>query len=263
MRLFFKLASVSIRSQMQHKASFFMLCLGYFFASLLGILGIWVLFDRFKMVEGWTFSEVCILYGIVHIGFSIAECFARGFDNFDLMVKHGHFDRVLLRPLGTLFQVATSQIQPMRLARLVQGLLVLLWGLKNFDYTFADCTTFAILIIILSICANACLFYGLFILQAVLAFWTTETLELCNITTFGGVECSQYPLSIYPAEFRLFFTFVIPLAFVSYYPVAILLGHETWSFLWAFIFPLVGILFLFLSCILWQRGVRKYTSTGS
>ena len=48
-------------------------------------------------------------------------------------------------------------------------------------------------------------------LQATLAFWTTETLEIVNTVSYGGVETAQYPLSIYRPWFRHFFTFVVPL----------------------------------------------------
>src|SRR5262245_43113177 len=98
LRLFFRLIGISFRSKMQHRASFWMLLSTYFLSTFIDIVGIWVLFDRFKMVQGWTLKEVAILYGIMHIGFSIPEAFARGFDNFGLLIKSGDFDRILLRP---------------------------------------------------------------------------------------------------------------------------------------------------------------------
>ena len=39
-----------------------------------------------------------------------------------------------------------------------------------------------------------------------------------NSVTYGGVETAQFPLAIYRPWFRRFFTFVVPLACVSYYP---------------------------------------------
>ena len=48
-----------------------------------------------------------------------------------------------------------------------------------------------------------------------------------NIATFGGLEVGQYPISIYNPILRGFFTFIIPLACVAYYPIATALNHET------------------------------------
>ncbi|MFW9872781.1 MAG: ABC transporter permease [Candidatus Thorarchaeota archaeon] len=258
--LYYKLISVSFKSQMQHRASFLMLTVAYFISTFVDIVGIWVLFDRFKIVKGWTLEELMLIYGIVHMGFAIAEGFTRGFDKFSQMVKNGDFDRILLRPLGTLFQVATRDIQIMRVGRFLQGSVVLIWGFLKLKLSLFP---FNIFIILLSIIGTATLFCGLFILQATLSFWTTETLEIMNITTYGGVEAGQYPISIYKKAFRLFFIFIVPIACVGYYPISIMLKHETFSIWVGLIFPLAGIVFLYLSCKLWKFGVRHYHSTGS
>ena len=115
---------------MQYPISFLMLSLSHFFGTLVEILGIWVLFDRFKMVEGWTLFEVGIIYGVVQMGFAGAEAFARGFDTFNQMVRCGDFDRILLRPLSPLLQIAVREVQIMRIGRFLQGLAVLIWSFK-------------------------------------------------------------------------------------------------------------------------------------
>src|SRR5258708_3126386 len=97
-RLYFRLIGVSVQSQMQYRASFFMLAATHFISTFVDILGIWVLFDRFKVVQGWTLGELALIYGIMHMGFAAAEASARGFDKFSQMVKSGDFDRFLLRP---------------------------------------------------------------------------------------------------------------------------------------------------------------------
>lgn len=259
-RLFLKLIGISFKSQMQHRASFLMLISTYFLSTFIDIIGIWVLFDRFKMVQGWTLREVAIIYGIMHVGFSIPEAFARGFDNFGLLIKNGDFDRVLLRPLGTLFQMASREIQWLRFGRFIQGSIILTWGCGQLDFYSSPEHLF---IIAFGILGTAAVFYGLFIMQATLTFWTTETLELMNITTFGGLEVGQYPMSIYKPVLRGFFTFIIPLGCVAYYPIATALDHETIPMWIGAIAPVAGVIFLSLSICLWKYGVRHYSSTGS
>ncbi len=46
------------------------------------------------------------------------------------------------------------------------------------------------------------LFAGILVLQATLAFWTVDSLEIMNVLTYGGVQAAQYPLNIYAAWFR-------------------------------------------------------------
>lgn len=245
---------------MQYPASFLMLSLGHFFGTFIDILGIWVLFDRFKVVQGWTLFEVGLIYGIVQMGFALAEAFARGFDTFHQMVKQGDFDRILLRPLSPLFQIAIAEVQIMRIGRFLQGLVVLIWSLRAFSFPFFSLPT---LMIPLSVLGVASLFYGLFVIQATISFWTIETLELMNITTYGGVHIGQYPMSLYKKSFRLIFTFVIPLACVAYYPITAFLKPNEVPLFLGIISPVAGFIFLYFACRFWRLGIKYYCSTGN
>lgn len=260
LKLYLKLAGIAMRSQMQYRASFFMLTFSYFLSTFVEIVGIWILFDRFRSVQGWTFQEIAIIYGVIHMGFSLTETFARGFDTFGHLVKNGDFDRLLLRPCSTLLQAASREFQLMRLGRFFQSLLVLAYGLYH---TGMASSALSYLVISFAIIGTACLFYGLMIIQATITFWTVESLELMNITTFGGVQAGQYPMSIYNWKFRSLFTFIIPLACVGYYPIAILLEHETWPVSVGLIAPFAGVAFLWLASQFWKVGVAHYHSTGS
>ena len=148
----------------------------------------------------------------------------------------------------------------MRVGGFLQGLMVLLIGCVQLNISFFSLKT---VVIVLSLFGTATLFYGLFVIQATLSFWTIETLELMNITTYGGVETAQFPMSIYTRPLRLFFTFIIPLACVGYYPIATILAHEELPVWVGMLTPLAGFVFLYLACQLWKFGVRQYRSTGS
>ena len=205
-----------------------------------------------------------MFYGIVSTAFAVAESISRGFDVFERMIRTGSFDRLLLRPRGTAFQVAAGEWQLMRVGRLAVGLIALTWaGLKLDVRWFPGGLALAALAIL----CGVCLFYGLFVLQATLTFWTVEGLEVANCVTYGGNQTGQYPLSIYRPWFRKFFVFVVPLACVTYFPVLAILGREDtalgtppWFHATA---PLIGIVFLLVSLRVWQFGVRHYRSTGS
>lgn len=258
--LYLKLVSISFRGQMQYRLSFLMLLLAYFIATFVEIFGIWVLFSRFQILKGWTIKEIALIYGVIHMGFSLAESTARGLDKFGEFVKRGDFDRLLLRPLSPLVQMAASEVQLMRLGRFLQGFLVLVWGCREIGFSFFSLST---LYLIFCVIATAMLFYGLIIVQATICFWTTETLEMMNVVTFGGVEAGQYPMSIYNVYFQRFFTFIVPLSCVAYFPISVLLEkQELWS--WAgLLAPCAGIVFFYFSCRFWNFGVRHYQSTGS
>jgi ABC-2 type transport system permease protein len=263
LRLYGRYVAISLRGQMQYRASFVMLAGGQFLVTGIEFLGVWALFDRFGSLRGWALAEVALFYGIIHVAFAVAEAFARGFDIFPGMVKSGEFDRLLLRPRSTVLQIAGRELQLLRVGRLAQGLIVLAWAASALDVVWSPAR---IALVLAAIFGGACLFSGLLVLNATMAFWTTETLEIVNTVTYGGVETAQYPLSIYRGWFRKFFTRVIPLACINYVPALAILGrsdpHGTPPALhWAA--PAVGVGFLLLTLQVWKLGVRHYRSTGS
>ncbi len=264
-RLYWRYAAISIRGQLQYRASFLMLAFGNLFATLIEFVGIWALFARFGSLRGWQLSEIALFYGMVGIAFAIAEAAGRGFDTFGNVVKAGDFDRLLLRPRSTAFQVAAQELQLMRFGRLLQASVVLTWAIMQLP---SAQTSASLLLIALSIVGGTCLFYGLQVLQATLSFWTVEGLEIMNTVTYGGTETAQYPLEIYPQWMQKFFTYVIPLACINYLPSRVLLHHagmkpDSSAIVIAWLSPFVGVLFLLLSFRLWNFGVRHYRSTGS
>jgi len=262
-RLYRRYVGVSLRSQMQYRGSFVVTSIGAFAATITDFIAIWALFARFRQIEGWRFEEVALLYGVISVAFAIADALTRGFDIFgDQFIKTGDFDRLLVRPRSTVLQLLGYELRATRIGRLAQGMLA--WGvgmhLTGIDWTLATWGT-----LLFAVAGGVALFAGILVLQATLAFWTVESLEVANTLTYGGVEAAQYPLDIYARWFRAFLTFVVPLGCVSYYPVAAVLGHveATGSSVWLRFTPALGFGFLGVAMFVWRYGVRRYTSTGS
>ncbi len=250
---------------MQYKLSFLLAVFSQLFVTSLGVLGIWVMFNRFGSLGEWGLHEVLVFYGLVNVAFAIADALATGFDRFGSdYIRQGGFDRLLLRPRSVTLQLLGHELALRRLGGFSQGLIVLVWGLGHLDVPFTITTLlFAVYIVACAVC----LFVALFVLQATISFWTVESIEMMNTMTYGGVEASQYPFSIYEPWFRHLFTFVVPLACVTYFPVLILLGRDDpvgTSRWFQILCPLTGPAFLVAATWLFERvGVRYYTSTGS
>ncbi|MBI3973616.1 MAG: ABC-2 family transporter protein [Chloroflexi bacterium] len=261
--LYRRLIGAQIRSQMQYKVSFVLRMLGSFAGNLIDFGAIAVLFNRIPALAGWSLPEVALLYGLSAVAFSIAELFAAALDNFAEYVESGSFDRVLTRPIGALFQVITEDFALRRLGRLSQGVLVFVvaLGLLDVDWTWDKG-----LIMAVAIGSGAVIFFSIFVLGAAYCFWTIQGREAANIFTYGGDFMSSYPLDIYHGWLRRFVTFVLPLAFISYYPALYVLGRPDplglpgWVRLLS---PLAALGMALLAWAGWTIGVRHYQSTGS
>ncbi|WP_328805581.1 ABC transporter permease [Paenibacillus apii] len=260
MLLYFKYLSILFRSQMQYRTSFWLLTLGQFILPFAVFAGLYFLFSRFGELQGWSFFEAALCFGVIHMAFSLSECFVRGFDMFSSLVVSGEFDRLLVRPRSTVVQVLGSKFEFTRFGRLVQSAAVLGWAIWNLPI---DWTPLKVLTLLMMVAGGILIFSGIFILNATLCFWTVQGLEVGNVLTDGGREMAQYPLNIYHKRVTLFFTFIIPFGCVSYLPLLFLLGRAEGHGLLYALLPLASVLFLLPCLAVWQIGVRHYRSTGS
>lgn len=261
--VYLRFLEISVRSQMQYRMSFVLLSFSHLAVTAIEFLAIVVLFDRFGSLEGWQLAEVAFMYGLVNLAFSISDAVTRGFDMFGAMVKSGDFDRLLTRPRSTALQLAGQELTLRRIGRFAQGLVILLWAANTLE---VDWTTLKIGLVIFAVFGGAALFAGLIVIQATLAFWATESLEVMNSLTYGGVAATQYPVTIYRNWFQNFFIFIVPLSTISYFPTLAILGRNDelgTSVLFQYLSPLIGFLFLSVTLQFWRFGVRHYRSTGS
>ena len=257
-RLYGHYVSINIRSMMQYKTSFLLSSIGQFLVSFNTFLGVYFMFRRFSKVEGFTYSEVLLCYGVVLMEFSLAEMFARGFDAFSSMVRMGEFDRVLVRPQGEVIQVLGSKFELTRIGRILQAVVMFGYGVakSGVDWNVSRALTLLFMLI-----GGTALFSGLFLIYAALCFFTLDGLEFMNVLTDGAREFGRYPVSVYGEKALLFATFLVPYGLVQYYPLLYIFGRR--SDVGLVFLPLAACWFLVPSWWLWRFGVRHYKSSGS
>jgi ABC-2 type transport system permease protein len=264
LQLYVRLIGARIRAQMQYKVSFWLELIGFALTTGLEFAVVAILFSRFPSVAGWSVFEVGLLYGMTSMALGMAEMVGRGFDApFEAMMQAGTFDKVLTRPLGTFFQVISSEFQLRRLGRVIQGGVVFSYGLFHLSI---DWTPAKLILLPLTMLSGFTIYLALMVISATICFWTIKTPEVVNIFTFGGDFMMSYPLSIYNRFIRTVFIYVVPLAFINY-PTALTLLERTdphglpSAIAWAS--PLAAALFFAVALRFWRIGLTKYTSTGS
>jgi len=237
-----------------------MLLAAHFFSPFISFAGIYFLFERFGNIQGWTMLEVFISYAVIAMCFAIAECFARGFDKFPDMIRTATFDRVLVRPRGTVLQVLGSGFDIKRISPFLFSVIILIFALVFGDIQW---NLTRIIMLFNMIIGGSMIFCGIYMLQAAVAFWTIDGLEFANIFTHGIRQHAVYPLNIFPRGITILLTFVIPFGTITYLPLQYLLGRiDGIGWLYA-LMPLAGALFIVPCILAWQFGVRKYSSAGS
>jgi len=260
MGLYYRYVQLLLKSQLQYRASALMNIVSHFIAPFALFAGIYFLFERFGNVQGWTLHEVFMSYAIVGMSFAIATCFARGFDQFSNMIRAAGFDRLLVRPRGTILQVLGAGFDIKRLGHFLQAALVMVIAIAYGDVAW---NFVRVVMVFNMIIGGSIIFSGVYMLQAAISFWTIDGIEIANIFTYGIRQNAIYPLDIFPRGLTIFLTFVIPFGTITYLPLQYLLGRiDGFGWLYAFM-PLLGALFILPCLAVWRVGVRRYSSAGS
>ena len=258
MSLYLKFMKVHLKSELQYKMSFILSFISQFFVFFGYYFTIICLFDKFSNIKGFTMYEVLLTFGIIQFGYSFCETFFRGVDQFDDLILNGTFDRLLLRPQNILLQVFANEVSFVKSSRLIQSIIVLIIVIINIDVVW---NIEKIITLIFMLISGIAVFLSIFILAASYCFLTVKGLEVRNVFTDGGKHMAQYPIGIFKKGFVFFFTFIIPFGFVNYYPLLYLLDKTNNKLL--IISPLITILYLIPSVIIFYKGIKRYSSVGS
>ncbi len=258
MKIYFKSLGMHLKGELEYRVNFILSFLSQILVFFTYYFVILALFTKFDHIKGFTLYEVLFCFSIIQFGFSFNEVFARGVDRFDNLIIQGGFDRLLLRPQNIILQVLCSDSDFVKASRLIQAIIVMIIALCHLTIPWNFMRVFTVLFMLLSSCV---IFFGIFLMAASYCFFTVQGLEVRNVFTDGGKHMAQYPIGVFTKGFVLFFTFVIPYAFVNYYPLLYVLGR-TDNLLYAFS-PLL-VLFYLIPCVLvFYWGMKRYASVGS
>lgn len=258
-----KLVGARIRADWQYRTSFLLFLLSQTLVAGLDLAVLATLFSQTPALAGWSAQEAALLYGVTGLSFGVADLFVGAVDRVSTRIKAGTFDLVLLRPLGSLLQLSAYDFALRRLGRCIApaATLVIALGLVEVDWTPAK----AVLIPLTVICGSM-IFAAVWVATASVSFWTVNSTEVGNAFTYGGNLATQYPIDVLGSWLRRLLTFVVPLAFAGYFPVAYVLGRPDALGLpgWvAFASPAVALLAGLVARAVWGLAVRHYRSTGS
>jgi ABC-2 type transport system permease protein len=257
-----RLVGAQIRSQLQYRVSFTLDAVGSFGISFIDFLVVLVIFRNVPRLNAWNVHEVAFLYALSSITFAITDMVIGQLDQFPQKIRDGTFDIVLVRPRGTLFQIVASDFALRRIARVLQGAIVLVYALSTLR---VDWTAPRILVLLVSLPSAIVIFSSIWVVGACIAFWTTDGGEFTNAFTYGGTSMAQYPFDIYATWLRRLLGFVVPLAFVCYFPTLYVLGKADPLGLPRFLdfcSPAVAAAAAIVAGLVWRFAVRHYRSAG-
>jgi len=263
LRAYGLIAGAWVRASMTYRASFVAMTVGQALITLIDFAAIAIMFSHIDELGGFTLGEVALLYGMSGFALGAADLLMGNTEQLGRRVRDGSFDAMLVRPVAPLVQIAADQFALRRVGRITQAVAVLGWGLaaSNIDWSVPK-----VLVLLATLVSGSVIFCAVFVLGGAFQVLAGDATEVMNAFTYGGNTLTQFPLSIYPAEVVRSVTFIVPLAFVNWYPALYLLDVEDPFGLPSalqYASPVAAVLAAAAAAVAWRAGVRRYRSTGS
>ncbi len=224
---------------------------------------LWITLHNFPSLNGWDFKEIAFMYGLWMLGHGINNTFFFTIGNVPEFVREGRFDRFLVRPQDPLFSVITvpQQIYPDELLLAITFFIVVVpFSGVHVDLAF-------ILYVPLVAIGGALIDGGLTLFIATLSFWIVRVDAIRWVLFSLEQEFLRYPISIYQRSVRIVLTFVLPFAFMAYFPATWLLQKQDLGLHLApiagLLTPVIGVAWMGLAYAFWRIGINRYQGTGS
>ncbi len=263
--LYRRIAASRVRARFQYRASFFASIIGSFLFSFVDFVLILVVFNHVgdAGLGEWSFTEVGFLYGGSYAMFKTADMLMANLDKLPQLIRLGTFDQILTRPLGTLGQVLTGDVDARHVGGVLQGTLVFAVSVGRLSI---DWTPQRVAVLVSMMVSGIAIFSAIWVATNAVAFWTTDGREIANSFTYGGNMITQFPINILGTWFRRVFAYAIPLVFVNYLPGLYILDKPDPLGLppsLRFASPLAALASAGVAALIWRAAVRRYRSTGS
>ena len=190
------------------------------------VFALWGMFAAGVDLGGWRLEEALLVVGaaVVLMGF-FAGVVEPNLSAFSRRVLQGTLDFVLLRPLDAQFLVMFERVSLWGLPDLVAGTLLIAAAARRLELPPA-----AVLGLLGGLGGAALLFYLLAFTAALVA---VRSMYVSNLLHFlaAFLQAAQYPATAYGGGFRLVFTFVIPVFWMTQVPVEVALGRVSGAWL--------------------------------
>ncbi|MBN8435342.1 ABC-2 family transporter protein [Priestia flexa] len=256
--MFFQYISQYIKTRLQYRADMVVEVVSDLLFQAVNLIFILVVFGHTQFLNGWSREEIIFIYGFFLVPFAVFSSFFNIWDFNERYIVKGEMDRILTRPIHSLFQVILERMELESLFGAITGVAVMIYAGSILDLLFA---WYGFFIFILFVLGGALVYAGIFIALASIGFWSDARTSIMptmyNIGNYG-----RYPVDIYNNVIRYVLTWILPFAFVGVYPAAYFLGREEW-YGYAFLTPVMGVIFFTLAIVLWNVGVKRYRGAGN
>ncbi len=253
LRLFW---STAIAAELEYRLNFIVATLSSVGGLVGSLFGLFLFYRTGYQFQDWSWEEALVVLGIFTMlqGFS-ATFLAPNLNRIVRQVEEGTLDFVLLKPISSQFWLSARTLSPWGIPDLLFGVILIGYAgsrltIDPWSYVFA----------LPALAFGFMSLYSLWFMLGATSIWFVKIYNVTEVLR-GLLEAGRFPIVAYPMAYRAFFTFVIPVAFLTTVPAQALLGRG--NFTWIAGSALLAIILLQVSRWFWGFALRFYTSASS
>lgn len=248
--------SAAIAAEMEYRANFILATLTSLGNLAGSLFGLFLFYRTGYTFQGWSWEEALVVLGV----FTILQGFSSTFlaPNLNRIVGHvqqGTLDFVLLKPINSQFWLSIHTLSPWGLPDLVFGVVLIGYAGGRLGLGVGNYLLSAVPLVF-----GLASLYSLWFMLGATSIWFVKIYNVTEVLR-GLLEAGRYPMVAYPAAYRFFFTFVVPVAFLTTVPAETMLGRVQIG--WVFSAGVLALGLLFVASGFWRFALRFYTSASS
>ncbi len=243
------LIPASLKAATQNKAAFLSLSIFMFIQNIMFFM-VWVIyFSNFSSLRGWELADVATMYGLAAFSFGLAFLLCGGALDLGRSIVDGELDIYLGRPRHPLMGIMFRESRVAGLGDIITA--PVLWIYFG-HYTPVELWVLVMLGI----------FSGMIILATALAinslpFFAGQGNRVTDQLIESFICISTYPHNGFGMTVRIILLTVIPAGFVAYLPIEAIRNFDVPKMI---IIGCAAVFYMFLATVIFNRGLRNYTS---
>jgi ABC-2 type transport system permease protein len=225
--------------------------------NLIGPALVYLIYYNSLSFPGWTLYEVMLLVGMFTSALALDTYFFAPIQwQTQSMVRGGHFDKMMIRPIKPLSFLFLRYPEVGSLIELALGMIIVAFSLHKLNLTYS---LLQVPLFVLVFVASLAFIASIRIFNASLIFYFIRAESVANLVN-DFKDFVMYPISIYGAFGMFLFSFVFPLRIISFDPAQVILG--TADVVTIIKVSAVSVTLFLASLLFWNQAIKKYTSAG-
>lgn len=260
--LYIHFAKIAIRSATAYRSAFWAGVGGQWLGYGTTFATLYIMVNTFNILAGWNADEMIFMYAVNLLSYAIAATFFYNpATTLSTKIRTGEFDGALTKPVSPFLHEFYTGFNFGYVSHISLSIVVMVIASVNVGLSFSP---LAVLTFLAMLCGAVLVQAAFLIAVSSASFFLIHENPLFDLS-YTIQKFTQYPIAIYPLFLQIVLTFVLPVAFMNFYPASAILGKDGGAFALVLSYwtPLVGIILFVLSVLLWNWALSKYQSTGS